>query len=144
MFLNSYLFFNGQCEAAFTFYAQCFHGQIEVMLSHVGTPMEQHVPPEWRDKIMHARLKAGDSIIMGSDSPPDRYETPRGVSTHIGLQDPAEAERIFSALAEGGTVEMPIQKTFWSERFGMLVDRFGIAWMINCASANFPGQTGAE
>ena len=69
---------------------------------------------------------------MGFDAPPGRYEAPKGFSVSIGIADPVEAERIFHALAENGTVRMPIQKTFWSARFGMLVDRFGIPWMINC------------
>jgi PhnB protein len=69
---------------------------------------------------------------MGADAPPGRYEAPKGFSVSIGIKDPVEAERIFHALAEDGTVQMPIQKTFWASRFGMLVDRFGIPWMVNC------------
>lgn len=130
--LNSYLTFNGRCEEAFKLYAECLGGQIEAMITHVGTPAEAHTPPEWRDKIMHARLKVGNSILMGSDAPPDRYQAPKGSYTHIGLTDadPQEAERIFHTLAEGGVIQMPIGKTFWAIRFGMLVDKFGIPWMV--------------
>ena len=103
------------------------------MIPHAGTPAEQHTPPEWRDKIMHARLTVGNNVLMGSDAPPGHYhEASKGYSVSIGLADPQEAERIFQALAEGGTVRMPLQTTFWAARFGMLVDRFGIPWMINC------------
>ncbi len=132
MQLNPYLFFNGQCEAAFKFYAQVFGGKIDGMLTHAGTPAEQQVPAEWRDKIMHARLIVGDQVLMASDAPPDHYEKPKGFSVSIQLKDPAEAERIFNALAENGTVQMPLEQTFWAKRFGMCVDRFGIPWMVNC------------
>jgi PhnB protein len=132
MQLNPYLNFNGQCEAAFKFYEQCLGGKIEAMFTHENTPMADKVPPEWRKKIMHARLAVGDQAFMGSDAPPEHYEEPKGFSVTISTTDPAEAERIFHALAEGGTVRMPIQQTFWAARFGMLVDRFGIPWMINC------------
>jgi PhnB protein len=136
MQLNAYLYFNGQCEEAFKFYEQLLGGKIEAMFPHAGTPAEQYVPPGWRDKIMHARLTVGGSVLMGSDAPPGHYhEASKGFSVNIGLQDPEEAERIFHALAENGKVNMPIEKTFWAERFGMLVDRFGIPWMINCEGA---------
>src|SRR5438105_15713705 len=109
MQLNSYLFFNGQCEEAFKFYEQCFKGKIEAMIPHAGTPGEGHVPPEWRDKIMHARLTVGDQVLMGSDMPPGQYKQPQGFSVSIGIKkDTAEAERIFNALAEKGTVGMPL------------------------------------
>lgn len=132
MQLNPYLTFNGQCEAAFKFYEQCLGGKIEAMITHAGTPAEEHVPTEWRNKILHARLIVGDEVLMGSDAPPERYEEPKGFSVTLGIADPADAERIFHALAENGTVRMPIQETFWAVRFGMLVDRFGIPWMVNC------------
>ena len=132
MRLNPYLGFNGQCEAAFKFYERCLRGKIEAMLSHEGTPMENQVPAEWRKKILHARLVVGDAVLMGGDMPPERYEAPKGLSVTIGVTEPAEAERIFKALSENGTVTMPLQQTFWAVRFGMLVDRFGIPWMINC------------
>ena len=94
--------------------------------------MEKHVSPEWQKKIMHARMTIGDKTLMGSDAPPDRYEPMKGFSVTIGVEKPAEAERVFHALAEKGTVTMPIQETFWAQRFGMLVDQFGTPWMINC------------
>ena len=132
MQLNAYLVFNGQCEAAFKFYEQVLGGKILAMFTHAGTPVAEHVPPEWLNKIMHVTLKVGDSVLMGSDAPPDRYKKPEGFSVNIAVNDVAEAERIFPALAEDGTVGMPIQQTFWAERCGMLTDRFGIPWMVNC------------
>jgi PhnB protein len=132
MQLNPYLFFNGNCEAAFKFYEKVLGGKIIAMMTHEGTPAAGHVPPEWRAKIIHARLMVGDEILMGSDAPPDRHDAMKGFSVTLGIKDPAEAERVFHALAEGGTVRMPIEKTFWAIRFGMLVDQFGTPWMINC------------
>ena len=126
------LVFNGRCEAAFKFYERCLGGKIAALVRHAGTPAEEHVPPEWRDKIMHVRLIAGEAVLMGADAPPDRYKAPQGFSVSLHPKDPAEADRVFNALAENGTVQMPMQPTFWAVRFGMLTDQFGIPWMINC------------
>jgi PhnB protein len=135
MQLNPYLNFNGQCEMAFRFYEQCLGGKIEATMTYGESPMAEQTPPQWRNKIMHASLIVGDKVLMGADSPPERYEEPKGLSVLLGIDDPVEAERVFHALAEDGTVQMPIQETFWAARFGMLVDRFGIPWMINCDRA---------
>ena len=132
MQLNPYLSFNGQCEAAFKFYAQCLSGSIEFIVTYESRAKEYPVPAEWREKILHATLKVDDQILMGADTLPDRYQKPQGFSLTLGLKDEAEAERIFKALAENGTVEMPLQETFWAVRFGVLVDQFGIPWTINC------------
>jgi len=131
MQLNPYLFFNGQCEAAFKFYAECLGGKIEGMITHAGTPAEEHVPAEWRSKIMHARLTVGDQVLMGSDAPPGHYKEPAGFSVSIQIKDRAEAEGIFNKLAANGKVQMPFQKTFWAAGFGMCVDQFGMPWMVN-------------
>ena len=133
MQLSPYLSFNGQCEAAFKFYERSLGGQIEAMMTHEGTPAAGQVPADWRKKILHARLVVGDQALMGSDCPPDRYEKPQGFSVSLDVKTPAEAERLFLALAEGGTVQMQLQQTFWAVRFGMVVDRFGTPWMINCS-----------
>ena len=132
MRVNAYLLFDGRCEEAFRFYEKCLRGKIIAMLTHKGTPAEEHVPAGWRDKILHARLDIGDQVLMASDSPPDRYEKPAGFSVSLQVKTPTEAERLFNALAEKGQIRMPLEKTFWSPSFGMLVDRFGIPWMINC------------
>ena len=135
MQLNPHLHFNGQCEAAFKFYEKCLGGKIEVMMTHEGMPATEQVPAEWRSKIMHARLVVDKQVFMGMDAPPDRFQKPQGFHLNIGVKDPAEAERLFNALAEDGKVQMPLQQTFWAIRFGMLVDRFGIPWMVNCEQA---------
>ena len=136
MQLNPYLTFNGQCEAAFKFYEQCLGGKIAGMWTHAGTPAESQVPAEWRNKILHATLHVGDGALQGADVPPDQYEWPKGFSVTLSLKDAAQAEHIFHALTEDGTVTLPIQETFWAVRFGMLVDRFGIPWMINCGKGS--------
>jgi len=136
MQLHPYLTFNGQCETAFKFYAQCLGGKIVFMQKHKGSPMENQVPAEWGDKILHASLSVGDEVLMGSDAPPDRFEKPKGFSVALQIKDPTEAERVFNALAKGGVVQMPIQQTFWAARFGMVADQFGIPWMINCEKTN--------
>jgi PhnB protein len=135
MQLNPYLMFNGQCEAAFRFYEKALGGRIEAMMRFEGSPMAEQTPPERRNKIMHARMTVGDKMLMGTDAPPDRYEPMKGFSVTISVDDPDQAERIFRALSENGTVQMPIQKTFWAARFGMLVDQFGTPWMVNCEQA---------
>ena len=97
--------------------------------------MAGQVPPDWQDKVMHATLTVGEQVFMGGDVAPPGYEEPRGFSLSIQITDTTEAERIFRELETGGTVRMPLEKTFWAERFGMVVDRFGIPWLINCESS---------
>jgi PhnB protein len=135
MQLSPYLLFNGQCEEAFKFYEKALGGKIEAISRFGESPMAHHVPAEWANKVMHASLNIDGMILMGSDPPPGRYQPPQGFSVTLSTKDPAETERIFHALEQGGKVEMPVQKTFWSARFGMLVDQFGIPWMVNCDQA---------
>lgn len=135
MQFNPYLNFNGQCEAAFKFYQQCLGGDLQTMMTYGESPMADQVPTDWRDKIIHATLIVGETALLGGDAHPDRYEVPKGFSVTIQIDDPADAERIFQALSADGTVTLPIQQTFWAARFGMLVDRFGIPWMVNCGQA---------
>jgi PhnB protein len=132
MQMTPYLSFKGQCEAAFRFYEQCLGGQVEAMFRYAGTPMAEQVPADWQDKVMHGSLTVGDQLLMGGDVAPDRYEEPRGFSLSLQIKSTADAERIFQQLAEGGRVVMPLEQTFWAARFGMVVDRFGIPWLINC------------
>jgi PhnB protein len=133
MQLSTYLFFGGNCEEAFKFYEKLLGGKIEMMMAHDGSPAEGHVPPEWGKKILHARMVIGDCVLMASDAPPaGAPKQMAGFSVSLTLQDAVEGERIFRALEDGGTVQMPFQQTFWALRFGMLTDRFGVPWMINC------------
>jgi PhnB protein len=135
MQLTPHLSFNGQCEAAFKLYEQCLGGKIEFMMPYESRPDDYSVPADWGKKILHATLRVGDQKLMGADNPPDWYQKPQGFSITLGIKDEAEAERVFNALAEHGKVEMPLQKTFWAARFGVLVDAFGIPWTINCEGA---------
>lgn len=102
------------------------------MMTHAGTPAEAQTPPEWRDKILHARMTVGNNVLMASDAPPGHYQAPQGFSVSLNLKDAAEADRIFAAMSKNGKVTMPIQKTFWATRFAMFTDSFGVPWMINC------------
>ena len=129
---NPYLNFPGTCEEAFRLYEKTLGGKILMLHRARGTPMESQVPADRLDKIMHIRMEVGGSVIMGSDTPPDQYSPPKGYAINVSVDDPAEADRIFAALAEGGKAHMPIAETFWARRFGMCVDRFGTPWMVNC------------
>jgi PhnB protein len=138
MELNAYLNFNGECEAAFKFYEQTLGGRIESAFKFGDTPAAEHMPPGWGDKVMHSSLRVGSTVLMGSDAPPGRYEKPTGTSLSLNAANVAEAERVFGQLAEGGTVTMPLEQTFWAARFGMVTDRFGVPWMINCSGPARP------
>lgn len=132
MQMNPHLTFNGQCEEAFKFYERCLNGKIAFTMQYGESPLAEQTPPEWRGKLLHAMLSLGDSRITGADVPPESYQKPQGVSVFLSIDTVAEAERIFNALAEGGEAQIALQKTFWAQRFGMLVDRFGTPWLINC------------
>ena len=132
MKLNPYLTFDGRCEEAFGFYERCLGGRIVMMMTYGESPLGSQTDPGWRGKILHTTLAVGDQILQGADAPPGRYQKPQGIAVTIGLSDRTEAERIFAALAENGVVEFPLRETFWAARFGMVTDRFGTPWMINC------------
>jgi PhnB protein len=132
MDVNPYLSFNGQCEAAFKFYEKCLGGSSLSFHKYGGSPMADQVPAEWQDKVMHATLLFGNTALMGADAPPNYFREPQGFSISIAIDEPEDADRVFAALAEGGKIMMPIAKTFWTARFGMLIDKFGIPWMVNC------------
>lgn len=125
------LSFDGQCEAAFKFYERCLNGKIFFMLTWGNSPMAKDAPPEWGSKIAHATLIVGNTRLQGADSAPGSYESPRGFCIMLQPSE-RDAERLFTELADGGTVRVPLQQTFWSLRFGVLTDRFGIPWAINC------------
>ncbi len=102
------------------------------MMTHGDMPSDQPSPPEHRNKILHARMAIGDKLLMGSEAPAERYKPMQGFMVTLGIDDPAEAQRVYDAFSEGGHVEMPLTETFWAQKFGMLTDRFGTPWMINC------------
>lgn len=133
---NPYLALDGRCKEAFEFYEKCLGGKIVAMIGYGDTPAREHVPANTGARIMHARLVLGDQVLMGCDAHPEMpYDGIRGNDVAVQVETPAEAERLFAALSEGGTVQMPIGETFWAARFGMLTDRFGVPWMINCEKA---------
>ena len=140
MQMDPYLSFKGDCEAAFRLYERCLGGQLGAIFRYGGSPMAGEAPADWADKVMHGTLTLGNRVLMGGDVAPDRYEEPRGFSLSLQIASTAEAERIFQDLAEAGRILMPLAETFWAARFGMVVDRFGIPWMINCeVPAGQPG-----
>src|SRR5579875_3096075 len=122
MRLSPYLSFAGNCAEAFAFYARCLGGKVVFTMRWGESPMSEQTPPGFRDKIMHARMEVAGFTLMGSDSPPDRYARPAGTMITVSVEEPAEADRVFAALAEGGQVSMPIQETFWARRFGMVTE----------------------
>jgi PhnB protein len=132
MTLTPHLSFNGQCEAAFQFYERCLGGKITTLLTWGDSPMAAPGLPEMQHKILHATLMLDGSLLAGSDVPPAQYQRPQGCHVLIGIDDPVKGERMFNALAENGTVQMPFQKTFWARGFGALTDQFGVSWEINC------------
>ena len=136
MQVSTYLSFTGQCEAAFKFYEQCLGGQPGPIFRYAGSPMADEAPAGWGDKVMHGSVTVGGQVLMGADVAPERYEEPKGFSLSLQIQSTADAERIFHDLAEGGAVMMPLEKTFWAARFGMVVDRFGVPWMVNCEGSD--------
>ncbi len=130
MALTAHLSYSGNCREAFSPYAQLFGGEVK-MLKYGDTPMAKDVPAEWREKIVHATLVFDGCELAGSDVQSDHYRQPRGFSVLVDVEGVEKARRIFAALAEGGSVAVPMQETFWSPAFGVLTDRFGIPWEIN-------------
>jgi PhnB protein len=127
--------FNGDCEAAFRFYEQSLDAKIAFLLAWADSPMAAQAPAGWERKILYGRLTLGDTDLAGADVLPEQYKDPSGFSILLNLDDPEYAERMFAALAEGGAVQMPLQKTFWAARYGGVTDRFGVPWEINCEQA---------
>jgi PhnB protein len=129
--VNAYLVFDGNCAEAFRFYERTLGGELHVM-THGDSPISDQIPPDAKDRVMHARLLLDGRPLMGSDAMMSQpYEGMKGFALSLSYPTAAEGQRIFDALAEGGRVTMPMEKTFWVEAFGMLVDRFGTPWMVN-------------
>jgi len=128
--INPSLMFAGACGDAFRRYASLFGGEIVMMLTYAESPLQQQEPSEWGDKVWFARLRAGGLDITGGDVL--AYEEPRGFSMVVGVETTDEADRVFTGLADGGEVLMPLQATPWSPRYGVVRDPFGIRWEINC------------
>jgi|SRR5215469_7397289 len=131
MVLTTYLGFSGNCKDAFQFYEKVLGGKINFMMTHGESPMADQTAPEWKDKIMHASLQTPGGVLQGADHPQGTAAKPAGFCVCVTVKDPAEAEKAFKGLSEGGQVQMPFQKTFWSPGFGMCVDKFEVPWMVN-------------
>jgi PhnB protein len=134
--LNAYLIFDGACADAMRFYERTLGGKLD-LITHAQSPLAGETPPANANRIMHARLTMDGGTLMASDAMAGQHhEGMHGFSLTLVYPTAEEARRIFDALGQGGRVTMPMQKTFWAEAFGMLVDRFGTPWMINGAMAS--------
>lgn len=132
MKLVPYLTLDGTTREAFDFYARHLGGKVVSMMTFGQMPDCGEMPAPVRERIMHAAMSVGDQMLMASDAMPGEFEGNKGMAVSLHIDAPADAERVFAALSEGGQVTMAMESTFWAERFGMLVDRYGVSWIINC------------
>lgn len=138
MRLNPYLSFNGRCRDAFEFYERALGGMITFIQTYGESPMGSSVPADVHGHVMHVTLQVGDQVLQGADAPPGQFTTPAGFCVAVQCDEAAEGERVFAALAQNGTVQMPFEPTFWAKGFGMVIDQFGTPWIVNA------GQTVVE
>lgn len=137
MQIQPYLFFDGRCEEAVEFYRRALGAEVTILMRYRESPEPPppgRVPPNWGDKVMHVSMRIGDAVVMASDGCGDGELRHNGFSLSLSVRDAAAADGAFNALAAGGKIDMPLTKTFWSPRFGMLTDRFGIQWMVTVAA----------
>ena len=132
MKLYTYLNYGGNCRQAFDFYVEQLGGKLTMLMTHGEQPGAKDVPPEWKDAVLHARMELGDTVLLGADVPPERFQPMRSAYLTLILDDPAEAERIYALLADRGQIFMAMEETFFAKRFAMLRDRFGTSWMVLC------------
>jgi len=130
MRLNTYLNYGGNCAEAFRFYEEHLGGKITMMMPHAQMPDSSSVNPEWKDKILHARIELGGTAIYGADIPSPPFEPIRSAYLSLSVDSVAEAERIYALLSKDGEVFMPIGETFFAHRFAMFRDKFGTSWML--------------
>ena len=133
MLVQPYLNFGGRCEEALSFYRTALGAEVETLMRFRESPDEPPpgaIPPGWDDKVMHASMRIGESVVMASDGGCSEEAGFAGFSLTLSVADPAEAERRFAALADGGRVQMPLAETFFAASFGMVTDRFGVQWMV--------------
>jgi PhnB protein len=126
-----HLVFSGRCNEAFAFYETTFNAKIQMCMKYGEAPAGAPVPPDFKDKVMHMSMPLGSMLVMGCDAPPDKSSAMGGFQISVSLTDEAEAKRIYAALSDGGSVQMPQMPTFWSPLFGMCTDKFGVAWMVS-------------
>ncbi|HEX8850287.1 MAG TPA: VOC family protein [Gemmatimonadaceae bacterium] len=130
MQLFTYLNYGGNCRQAFEFYAEHLGGNITMLSTHAEGPGAAGAPPEWRDKVLHARIELGGTTVFGADVPPDRFQPMRSAYLSLLLDSIEEAERVYALLSEGGQIFMAMEENFFAHRFAMLRDRFGTSWML--------------
>ncbi|HEX4377877.1 MAG TPA: pentapeptide repeat-containing protein [Steroidobacteraceae bacterium] len=131
MRLTAHLAFDGQCRSAFEMYQRIFGGTVRTMLSYGESPLAAQTEPQWHHLILHATLQIDEVELTGVDMVPSDYRVPQGFFVTVGVDEASHGERIFDALASGGRVQLPFQKTFWSPGFGVVVDRYRVPWEIN-------------
>lgn len=134
MRMNVHLNFQGNCAEAFAFYKELFRAPGAFQVRYSDAPVDMPIDPSWKDKVMHTSIPIGNTLLMGCDAPPGRSTPLGGFQVCIEDTDSAEVARLFDGLQQGGSIQMPLQPTFWSPLFGMCTDRFGIAWMIGLPS----------
>lgn len=130
MKLYTYLNYGGNCRQAFEFYAEHLGGRITFITTHGELPDGGNVPPDWSNAVLHARMDVGDTVLLGADIPPDRFQPMRSAYLTLMVDSVEEAERIYALLTDGGQIFMPMEETFFAHRFAMLRDRFGTSWML--------------
>ena len=130
MKLYTYLNYGGNCRQAFEFYVQHLGAKIKDLTTYAELPDASHVAPDWRHAVVHARLEMGDTMVLGADVPPDRFQPMRSAYLTLMVDSVEEAERIYALLTEDGQIFMPMEETFFAHRFAMLRDRFGTSWML--------------
>lgn len=135
MKMNVHLNFQGNCAEAFDFYKKVFGAKDAFLMKYSDAPVGMPVDADWKDKVMHTSIPLGDGLLMGCDAPKGRSTPIGGFQVSVESKDEAEVKRIYNALQEGGSVQMPISPTFWSPLFGMCTDKFGIAWMVGMPGA---------
>jgi PhnB protein len=133
MQLQPYLFFDGRCEEAIEFYRKALGAEVDMLMRYNESPDPPPpgmTPPGWENKVMHASLRIGGAMLMASDGCGEGPPSFQGFSLSLSVPDEATADRLFAALGDGGQVQMPLGRTFFSPRFGMVADRYGVSWMI--------------
>lgn len=133
MSVSVHLTFNGQCREAIERYCDLLGGEIVAVTTFGDTPDSDSVPADWQDKVIHATIELGGVTLAAADIPAERYQPAQGFFMFSDLETPEEAKRVFDALSEGGTVSMPFGETFWAKGFGVLTDKFGTPWEVNCS-----------
>ena len=135
MKLNPYLSFDGRCREVFEFYEKALAGRITFLQRIGASPMASSMPAEVHGRVMHVTLQIGDQVLQGADAPTGQVTAPAGFCVSAEFGDVTEGERVFSTLSQNGMVRMPFHETFWAKGFGMVVDQFGIPWLVNAGEA---------